>query len=51
MYSHFTFKNVDYDIDAVRLDTNKEFSEFKTGKLSGLLNFTEIKDSLNNEKL
>ena len=47
----FTFKNVDYDIDAVRLDTNKEFSEFKTGKLSGLLNFTEIKDSLNNEKL
>ena len=47
----FTFKNMDYDIDAVRLDTNKEFSEFKTGKLSGLLNFTEIKDSLNNEKL
>ena len=47
----FTFKNIDYDIDAIRLDTNKEFSEFKTGKLSGLLNFTEIKDSLNNERL
>ena len=42
----FTFKNIDYDIDAIRLDTNKEFSQFKTGKLTGLLNFTEIKDSL-----
>ena len=36
----------DYDIDAIRLDTNKEFSEFKTGKLSGSLNVTETKDSL-----
>ena len=42
----FTFKNMDYDIDAIRLDTNKEFSEFKTGKLSGSLNVTETKDSL-----
>ncbi len=42
----FTFKNADYDIDAIRLDTNKEFSEFKTGKLSGLINVTEIQDSL-----
>ena len=42
----FAFKNMDYDIDAIRLDTNKEFSEFKTGKLSGSLNVTETKDSL-----
>ena len=42
----FTFKNMDYDIDAIRLDTNKEFSEFKTGKLSGSLNVIETKDSL-----
>lgn len=42
----FTFKNIDYDISAIRLDTNKEFSEFKTGKLSGLITVTENKDSL-----
>ncbi len=42
----FTFKNMDYDIDAIRLDTNKEFSIFKTGKLSGLINVTETQESL-----
>lgn len=31
----FNFSNPDYDVVATRLDTNKEFTKFKTGKLSG----------------
>ncbi len=31
----FTLKSDEYDINAQRLDTDKEFSKFQTGKLSG----------------
>jgi len=31
----FTFSNQDYDVAATRLDTNKEFTKFSTGKLTG----------------
>lgn len=42
----FTFENVNYDMAAVRLDTNKEFSKFQTGKLTGTMIVEEQKDSL-----
>ena len=31
----FTFKNIDYDIAATRLDANRSFTIFNTGKLDG----------------
>jgi len=31
----FNFSNPDYDVIATRLDTNKEFTKFNTGKLTG----------------
>ena len=43
----FTFENQDYNLNAIRLDTNKEFSKFQTGKLTGTIAVTETKDSLN----
>ena len=42
----FTFKNINYDMAAIRLDTNKEFSKFQTGKLTGTMLVEEKKDSL-----
>ena len=42
----FTFKNINYDMVAIRLDTNKEFSKFQTGKLTGTVLVDEQKDSL-----
>ena len=42
----FTFKNINYDMAAIRLDTNKEFSKFQTGKLTGTMLVDEQKDSL-----
>ncbi|MEK9603280.1 MAG: LPS export ABC transporter periplasmic protein LptC [Flavobacteriaceae bacterium] len=42
----FTFDNVDYNLAATRLDTNKEFSKFQTGKLSGTIAVEEQQDSL-----
>ena len=48
----FTFENVNYDMAAIPLDTNKEFSKFQTGKLTGTMLVEEQKDSLNvDEKL
>jgi len=48
----FTFENSDYNLAANRLDTNKEFSKFQTGKLSGTIAVEEQQDSLSvNEKL
>ena len=35
--------------DAIRLDANKEFGQFKT--VTGLLNFTEIKNVNNSYKI
>jgi LPS export ABC transporter protein LptC len=42
----FTFENVNYDMASIRLDTNKEFSKFKTGKLTGTMVVEEQQDSL-----
>ena len=42
----FTFKNINYDMAAIRLDTNKEFSKFQTGKLTGTMLVNEQNDSL-----
>ena len=48
----FDFENADYDLEAIRLDTNKEFSKFQTGKLTGTILVEEQKDSLTvDEKL
>lgn len=48
----FTFENVNYDMAAIRLDTNREFSKFQTGKLTGTMLVEEQRDSLNvDEKL
>ena len=43
----FTFKNINYDMAAIRLDTNKEFSKFQTGNLTGTMLVKEQKDTLN----
>ena len=42
----FRFKNNDYNFDALRLDTNKEFSKFQTGSLIGDITVSEEKDTL-----
>ena len=42
----FFYKDLDYEISAIRLDTNKEFSKFKTGKLTGKIVVDESKDSI-----
>ena len=42
----FTFESVDYNLAATRLDTNKEFSKFQTGKLSGTIAVEEQQDTL-----
>ena len=48
----FAFENIDYNLAATRLDTNKEFSKFQTGKLSGTIAVEEQQDSLTvDEKL
>ena len=41
----FIFQNSDYNLAANRLDTNKEFTKFLTGKLSGTIAVEEKKDS------
>lgn len=47
----FLFQNNDYNLAANRLDTNKEFSKFQTGKLSGTIAVEEKIDSITDEKL
>ena len=42
----FIFQNSDYNLAANRLDTNKEFTKFLTGKLSGTIAVKEKKDSI-----
>jgi len=37
----FTFKDNDYDFQAIRLDADKEFSKFQTGKLLGTIKVSE----------
>lgn len=43
----FTFENQDYNLAAIRLDANKEFSKFKSGRLSGTIAVEEKKILLN----
>jgi LPS export ABC transporter protein LptC len=42
----FRFEDNDYNFDAQRLDTNKEFTKFQTGSLIGTVTFSEEKDTL-----
>jgi len=42
----FKFEDNDYNFDALRLDTNKEFTKFQTGTLAGSVMFSEKKDTL-----
>tara|TARA_S200000501_G_scaffold333668_1_gene337219 strand:+ start:871 stop:1443 length:573 start_codon:yes stop_codon:yes gene_type:complete len=42
----FTFKDKDYNFDARRLDTNKDFTKFQTGNLIGTISVSEPKDTL-----
>ena len=44
--NEFIYKDVDYEINAIRLDTNKEFTKFKTGELTGKISVKEIQDSI-----
>ena len=37
----FTFQDDDYDFEAIRLDADKEFTKFQTGKLLGTIKVTE----------
>ena len=37
----FTYRDVDYTFDAIRLDTNREFTKFQTGKLTGTVTMKE----------
>jgi len=38
----FRFKDSSYDINAIRLDANKEFTIFQTGKVKGTIKSTDI---------
>jgi LPS export ABC transporter protein LptC len=42
----FSFEDNDYNFDALRLDTNKEFTKFQTGSLIGNITVSEEKDTL-----
>jgi LPS export ABC transporter protein LptC len=42
----FSFQDKDYNFDAVRLDTNKDFTKFQTGNLIGTIAVSEPVDSL-----
>ena len=37
----FTFQDDDYDFEAIRLDADKEFTKFQTGKLLGTIKVSE----------
>jgi LPS export ABC transporter protein LptC len=42
----FKFEDNDYNFEALRLDTNKEFTKFQTGSLIGTVAVSEKKDTL-----
>ena len=42
----FTFKDIDYDFEALRLDTNKDFTKLQTGALIGTILVSEPLDTL-----
>mgnify|MGYP002044527700 CR=1 FL=1 len=41
----FRFEDSDYNFEALRLDTNKEFTKFQTGSLIGTVTVSEEKDT------
>ena len=43
---NFTFQDNEYNFDARRLDTNKDFTKFQTGNLIGTVTVSETKDIL-----
>lgn len=45
----FRFEDNDYNFDALRLDTNKDFTKFQTGSLIGTVMFSEDKDTLSQQ--
>ena len=42
----FKYKDSEYNFDAMRLDTNKDFTKFQTGDLIGTITVPETKDTL-----
>ncbi|MDG1762416.1 MAG: LPS export ABC transporter periplasmic protein LptC [Flavobacteriaceae bacterium] len=42
----FRFEDNDYNFEALRLDTNKEFTKFQTGSLIGTVIVSEEKDTI-----
>ena len=42
----FRFEDNDYNLEALRLDTNKEFTKFQTGSLIGTVTVSEEKDTI-----
>ena len=42
----FKYQDSDYNFNALRLDTNKDFTKFQTGNLIGTITVTETKDTL-----
>jgi LPS export ABC transporter protein LptC len=42
----FRFEDNDYNFEALRLDTNKEFTKFQTGSLIGTVTVSEEKDTI-----
>ncbi len=42
----FKYKDSEYNFDAMRLDTNKDFTKFQTGDLIGTITVSETKDTL-----
>ena len=45
----FRFEDNDYNFEALRLDTNKDFTKFQTGSLIGTVTFSEDKDTLSQQ--
>ena len=45
----FTFEDKEYNFEAIRLDTNKEFSKFQTGTLIGTITVSESSDTLSTQ--
>ena len=43
----FTFKNIDYDISAVRLDANRSFTIFNSGELEGQVVIEDKEQKIN----
>ena len=45
----FTFNDQDYNFNALRLDTNRDFTKFQTGNLIGTITVSEPLDSLSTQ--